>query len=73
MTRIYCDRCGKEIKDNERSAEVEAFYYSCGPMNGRRPLPGLPGDPIGGGRMDLCEKCADELRTFLRPIEEVLS
>ena len=60
MTRIFCDRCGKEIKQNPEGIR--------GPLHViRKPHPGIAEETK---THDLCEKCLNEFEAWFTMIFE---
>lgn len=65
----YCDRCGNEIIDSKCSTVIEALKTLSDIAQKILDGKGFPKYYVGikeGPELDLCEKCLDELRDFMK-------
>lgn len=65
----YCDRCGNEIINDECSTIEQALHTLASIAKKIIDGKGFPKYYIGikeGPELDLCEKCLDELRDFMK-------
>lgn len=65
----YCDRCGNEIIDIKYSTVIDALRNLSSIAQKILDGNGVPKYYVGikeGPELDLCEKCLDELREFMK-------